>query len=348
MEYKLTFETLKLLPINFTSLCFKSYQDSMPFFLPKRRPHSRAQTSSQLSSRGNHRKRLQKPRPNQQPKTSIYSCKDVANVVRLQTCLNLLSGWNEGENSINMQLPLFMHSRSGRSHFDDLAGYEPDDLISNYSHCPTEEINMERRRNAKTPVFAIGQLEMKNPHFPTKTTAEDLAKIYQNLLPSPPVTPFPNAPRSYPRQEKIRRIKSQHSLRSHISDQLKTSAWTETETLCSEQFEPVENNKSSSFTYPEENPGLRICLDLLTCELAGVFFQQHPKENQDRASRLQIQLMIEGYEDVLQKMQQKADSLKKMGLAEDDLITTENILHHWLEILYYLYNLTDCLNQRKR
>ena len=316
----------------------------MFFSLPKSRAHARAQPPSRLNHRGNHRRRLQKPRPNQQSIRSIYSCKDATDLVKLQTCLDLVSSLIEKDNDVKVQPLRPMQSRGDKNHLKESVGYESDDFMSLYTPAAVEEMDMKRRRYLKTPVFAIGQLERKSPHYPVKANAESLAKVYQNLLPSPPITPPPNFPRMNSKTERIRRMKSQHGLRDHISSQLRTSAWTETETLCRQDFEPVQDNRLSDLTCSEQNIGLQLCLDLLTRELVGAFFHQHPQEHQDRASKLQIQLMIEVYEDILQKMKRDPETLHVTGLPRADLMATEKILHHWLEVLYYLFDLADGLD----
>ncbi|KAH8598372.1 hypothetical protein B0O99DRAFT_614980 [Bisporella sp. PMI_857] len=104
--------------------------------------------------------------------------------------------------------------------------------------------------------------------------------------------------------------------------------------LCNNGVMSNGDSKFSDSTYLENNIGLQICLDLLTCELAAAFFQQHPLEHQIRASKFQIQLLIEGYEVLLWQLQH-------MGLSEEDLGATEKMFCYWLEVLYYLYDLTQ-------
>ena len=300
-----------------------------------------AQPSSHPIPRG--RKRLQKKRPIQQSKTSMYSCKDATDLVRLQTCLNLLSGVHELENNVKIQSRLPMYSQEDEMHFQASVENFLNETVKIDTPGKVEEIEMQRWRNAKTPVFAIGQLEMRSSPYLNTATAEGFASIYQALLPSPPTTPFSSTMKSRLKQGRIRKMKSEHSLRNHFDSPSRSPAWTETETLCGYDFERNEDNRFSDLTYPAKHPGLELCSGLLTCELAGVFFQQHPKEQQNRISRLQIQLMIEGYEDTFQKLQREPGLLMMMGLVEEDLITTERILNHWLEVLYYLYDLADGL-----
>jgi len=306
--------------------------------------HARTQPSSHVSPRSKHRNRLQKSPPIRQPKASLYSCKEIKDLERFQTCLNLLSNCNEGKRNVRYPSTETMQLRGQKRLFHDSARYNVKDPGTVYAPHLIEELDVQRWRNAKTPVFGIGQLEMKDLRYHTEATTEDLARIYQSLLPSPPVTPLPDFMKSSPKPERIRRMKSQHSLRAYINVPVESPTWTETETLCSENSVANVDERFSELSSSAKNPGIDLCLGLLTCELAGIFFQQHPKEHQDRASKLQIQLMIEGYEDVLYKLQHSPGILQKMGLSAEDLITTEKIIHHWLEVLYYLYDLADGLS----
>ena len=276
--------------------------------------------------------------------------------MKLQTCLNLLSGWDEERDIVKMQETLqSVLSQEEKSNVQDsIVGNGRNDPINGHALDSMKEVEIEvkRRTNSKTPICAIGQLEMKNPDFPINPTAEDLAQIYQNFLPSPPLTPRPQQPSSSPEQQTTTNMNNHHDLHDHLHGQPSSPAWTEAETLYSHDSAAYGQNSNGTFAdFPPQqeknknkNPGLQLCLDLLTRELAGVFFQQHPKERQDRASRLQIQLMIEVYEDILLQLQQKPHLLRSMGMRERDRLDTADVLRHWLEVLYYLYEVADGLS----
>ncbi|KAH8594669.1 hypothetical protein B0O99DRAFT_482558, partial [Bisporella sp. PMI_857] len=103
------------------------------------------------------------------------------------------------------------------------------------------------------------------------------------------------------------------------------------------------DSKDSIRDKPKENHniGFRICLDMLTNELANGLFKQHPVEDLDRASGLQIMLMIEAYESVQQHLRQEIQELRSTGQACDQFSTVEDMLDNWLEALYALYEQSD-------
>ncbi|EHL00957.1 hypothetical protein M7I_3075 [Glarea lozoyensis 74030] len=140
-------------------------------------------------------------------------------------------------------------------------------------------------------------------------------------------------------------MKSQLSLRIQTNNQPICPAWTKDETHLGSQFDSAwaqeelaegeyesdkeSNDKSGSSTLtiaPSINPGFQICLDLLTSELTAAFFQRHPMEDQKRASRLQIQLLIEAYEDLLQQVQQRQGGLHISSVSEEEWEDSSNLL----------------------
>jgi len=327
----------------------------MLFSLLKTGSHLKAQPLEHLRGQSRPRKRLQKRQPDSDKKPNIYIC--TYDVGRAQTCLTLLTSLSEGY--VKDRLPS-AHYTEEEYRFHDIYKDESNDSLRVYPDA--ENADKELWRNTKTPVFAIGQLEKNASQYPANQNTEDLASIYQSLLPSPPITPFPGVDRTSHKQRTLRKMRSQSSLRTEINDQPTSPVWTEDGTYLGSQTsfystwtqeEPTEekyrsNSKlddqkgsSTSTVSPATNPGFQICLDLLTGELAAAFFQQHPIEHQKRASRLQIQLLIEAYEDLLQQIQQRQSILQVLGVSKEKLKSTEKLFEHWLDVLYTLYDLTE-------
>lgn len=83
-------------------------------------------------------------------------------------------------------------------------------------------------------------------------------------------------------------------------------------------------------------------MDLLTNELATALFKQHPSENQDRASGLQVLLMIEAYETLQQHVRKEIHDAAVAGQEVDDHVRNmEAILDRWLESLYAIYESSE-------
>ena len=82
------------------------------------------------------------------------------------------------------------------------------------------------------------------------------------------------------------------------------------------------------------NTGFQLSLDLLTEQLATGLFKKHPAEPLDRASGLQIRLMIEAYESVL--LQLRGDD----HIISKHLAAFEHTLNHWVRALYAVYDRT--------
>jgi len=216
-----------------------------------------------------------------------------------------------------------------------------------------EEMDFDyvRRTRAKTPCLWIGQLDHKydkNPMDP----AEELASQYQDILPPRNFTPYPELEHFRPRKA-LRKVKGQLSLRDmvtchRLSITSDASNGSDTDTLVgspTSQISPLSGKfsftKSEKSEEPEtvENPtprpdvqdndvGFQICLDLLTNELATGLFKQHPSEELEKASGLQILLMIEAYEAVKQQLCQSPHVTDQ----------TEQMLDNWLAALYTLYD----------
>jgi len=105
----------------------------------------------------------------------------------------------------------------------------------------------------------------------------------------------------------------------------------------------------ADFTSSFDNDiGLKICMDLLTNELATKLFCQHPSELSDRASGLQILLMIEAYETVQQRLRQRMYKANVLGERDDHVRAVNRILEHWLQVLYSVYDLSQERTKSKK
>jgi len=225
------------------------------------------------------------------------------------------------------------------------------DSISNY---PPEgmDVNYVRRTRAKTPCLWIGQLEA-NYDENRMDPAEELASQYQDILPLRNFTPYPELEHFKPRKA-LRKVKGQLSLRDvvtchRLSITSNASNSSDTDTLVgtptsqisplsgkfsftkseiSEEPETVEITPSRPVSQDNGDVGFQICLDLLTNELATGLFKQHPEDSVEKASGLQILLMIEAYEAV------------KKQLCQSPKVTNQTVkmLDNWLAALYTLYD----------
>ncbi|EHL01908.1 hypothetical protein M7I_2091 [Glarea lozoyensis 74030] len=88
--------------------------------------------------------------------------------------------------------------------------------------------------------------------------------------------------------------------------------------------------------------GLGICMNMLTNELATALFKQHPSENADRASGLQIRLMIEAYETLQDHVRNELYDAFVSGKELDPHVQEyEAILERWLDSLYAVYEVAQ-------
>jgi hypothetical protein len=319
------------------------------------------------------RKRLQKKSPQGHDFCKrTYPYKDF-DFVKAQSCLTLISEYDED--------PTYSESSIAQQHDERLQhiGYLLESLPSSFSDGSIGDFSRKefdnsifRRKRAKTPVFAVGQLEPKVAPKAAQDTAQFLAEQYRAILPSRAITPnikplvTTSARKSHPKA--LRKIKSQKSLRDMVNDQPARHSW-DSRTLVdshsgSSPTSPTDNHRdndelfamqkhqdlkhqneerSDSDPETEDEAGLWICMDLLTSELAKAFFRKHPVENEDRASRLQILFMIEACEGVQRRIRRKRHSCWVMGKNEDSVRKAEEILEHWLQVLYHIYDLTEDL-----
>ncbi|KAK0122041.1 hypothetical protein ONS95_010305 [Cadophora gregata] len=94
---------------------------------------------------------------------------------------------------------------------------------------------------------------------------------------------------------------------------------------------------------PENDIGLKICTELLTNELTTALLRHHQPletetEAKDRASGLQILLMIEAYETVQSQVRRMLYDARVTGKQFGHVSEAERILEHWLKALYAVYD----------
>ncbi|KAM3087834.1 hypothetical protein ACMFMG_001903 [Clarireedia jacksonii] len=239
-----------------------------------------------------------------------------------------------------------------------------DSSISVYSSdpysCDTDTMDptdIKFRRRAKTPVFAIGQLERKAMEH-RSDLSESIAADYRCLLPPRrSIAPqmdldIPHKPLQ-PVRKRLRKIKSQESLRdlckSHSGSPFMAS---DCETLVGsdggtsprhslyqdelkkDPFDnsldglPKRNKISETDSLFEQDVGLQICSDLLTSKLRTALHRQSLDDK--KLSGLQILLMIEAYESV-------REQLREDYQHDAHVMKTEAVLDNWIEALYTIY-----------
>ncbi|OWP04050.1 hypothetical protein B2J93_2058 [Marssonina coronariae] len=202
------------------------------------------------------------------------------------------------------------------------------------------------RRRSKTPVFFVGQLE-RTPMGAAPARTEQ----HQAVLPLGLRSSFLEAGRAI-RQRRLRKIKSQASLRAlvRLHSQCSTPS-SEAETLVGSPGpqSPADGDDRAETrlafdrrpagddqqTLPlpadrADSIGLTICTELLTTEL----LRQQP----DRASGLQILLLIEAYETAQQRLRTMLDASPVTGKPPGHVRAAEGILDHWLQALYAVYD----------
>lgn len=335
-----------------------------------RAPHWGGTVNSSTSNQQTQpRKRLQKAPPNRKSSKNFYACTDIFNVVRAQSCLTILT---DEENEMTIQKS--QDSKKPRQHVGFLLKDKPlkvsdsNDSLSVYS-ADDMELGSFKRTRPKTPVFAVGQLERASLIRPIDQ-AQVFAEGYKSILPPRIATPCfeGQPPKRTPKA--LRKIKCQLSLRDLIKDQAEhesetsppLTACSDAETLVGSESTPAsptgkgfateklpvvafekaltgkDNRASLALSDFDNDIGLKICIDLLTNELATVLFQHHPAGTRDRASGLQILLMIESYEAVQQHVRKQLFDAHVTGRRMDHLQEVERILDHWLQVLYSVYD----------
>ncbi|KAG9228756.1 hypothetical protein BJ875DRAFT_346205, partial [Amylocarpus encephaloides] len=236
---------------------------------------------------------------------------------------------------------------------------------SDYSSRPSySDASMAGCRRAKTPVHFIGQLESKSAPY---DLAQTLAQQYQDILPLPTLTPIPELKH---RRKSIRKINCHASLRDLVKEQSRPpSLASDCDTLVGFEsptslagsqtkdcfpeitnlnlmdkqitgpLTPSEQNALETFNTIHNEIGLGICMDLLTNELASTLLKQNPTAIDDRASGLQILLMIEAYETLQQHIRKELHATSVRGEEVDGhLKDIDLILDQWLDSLYAIYD----------
>jgi hypothetical protein len=309
------------------------------------------------------RRRLQKKTSSQKSRESFYSCNEIFDVVRAQSCLTIFSESDDDLTSISDHES---HASTKTLRPAVLIIKDKPENSSEYTFSVYSRDEMDpaprQRRRAKTPVFAIGQLERKRCELRPIDEAQALAAQYQAELLSRPITPYVEGDLPNLTRKTLRKIKCQVSLRDLVKSQSESS---DTETLVgsaspTSQLSPTkgkfdreetalpETHQSQyligdgadcSHSALDHNIGLKICVELLTNELATALFRQHPAESEDRASGLQILLLIEAFEAVQRQARQKVHNSHVTDQTTDYYVEeVENILNHWLEVLYSVYD----------
>lgn len=217
-----------------------------------------------------------------------------------------------------------------------------------------------KRTRAKTPCFWIGQLDGKSGEDTAWDPSKTLAGEYQAMLPPRSFTPLSELDTPAHHTKTLRKIKGQQSLRDLVTCQEITTpsdsntlvgtpslrspssgsfSWTtsleyqECE-VEDEEYEVVRDNG-------QKDLGFQICMDLLSRELAAGFSKKNPAKSLDRASGLQILLMIEAYEAVQQQIRQEIRETHVTGAKVEEMKTFERTLDNWLGALYALYDRSE-------
>ncbi|KAE9366952.1 hypothetical protein N431DRAFT_350646 [Stipitochalara longipes BDJ] len=319
----------------------------------------------------NPRKRLRKAPPRVNVIQNPHSCKEKFDILRSQSCLVVSeaaesSSLSNLEDNKTEEIPKI--KRIGHL----LEAPRADTSNDSIGICQADKMDHEhlRRRNAKTPVFAIGQLERKSA-TQRIDRAQTLAEQYQALLPPRASTPYLiSLPKPAPKEsKKLRKIKCQLSLRDMVKEQSNRAhsvAYSDAETLVgSEQptsppspadaefrnvvLPVIDPYEQISFhpTVCSDDIGLNICVDLLTNELATALFRQHPTEGQDRASGLQILLMIEAYKTIQKNVRQQLCDPQITQEMRDHVNSVDKLLRSWLKVLYSVYDQSQERNLQK-
>jgi hypothetical protein len=102
---------------------------------------------------------------------------------------------------------------------------------------------------------------------------------------------------------------------------------------------PAEQSALDTVNAIHNEIGLGICMNLLTNELASTLLKQSSTAQDDRASGLQILLMIEAYETLQQHIRKELHEAflrgEEIDSHEKDI---ELILDQWLDALYAVYD----------
>lgn len=328
--------------------------------------------SSSSPTHKHQRKRLRKAPPKAKSTPNLYSCEEIVDEVRAQSTLVLFK--SDGNLTITEHPDSEYETSRSRPEigftYNNPQANASRTSMRNYS---TDEMDPEflKRTRAKTPVFVIGQLE-KASMFIDK--AQALADQYQSLLPPRTFTPYPlNLPELAPKKlQRLRKIKCQLDLRDSIKEDPSRGhsvAYSDAETLVGSEspspppsptetedhfdeanliIDPHDQSSADPMTTFDDDVGLKICVDLLTTELATALFRQHPAERGDRASGLQILLMIEAYEAIQKNVRQQLCDPHVTQEMADHVKSVDRILRYWLKVLYSVYDQSQEIKGKKK
>ncbi|TVY84706.1 hypothetical protein LSUE1_G001060 [Lachnellula suecica] len=310
------------------------------------------------------RKRLQKPFP-ARGSSELFSRNTTFDVARAQSCLLLQQGaYDDGlthqgfertENRVEVECLPKIASEN----------FHPNISLDSLSHYSTDEMDDEpiRRRRCKTPVLFVGQLENSRPL--EIDPAECLAGQYRAELAPRAFTPANEPQLAKSPLRRLRKIKCQVSLRDIIKEHAKTASISDCETLCGSESPATSTSTiSPTKSYFEVDelklvdkpprriftpdlqaldaaPGQQNIIALQMCKnlLTNALFQDHPKENGDEGSGLQILLMIEAYEAIQQQVRRERCQSNAAGqLGDIQAQAIDGILDHWLDALYAMYD----------
>ncbi|CAD6504549.1 BgTH12-00058 [Blumeria graminis f. sp. triticale] len=303
------------------------------------------------------RNKLQKKRRDRQIK-KIYS-REMLNVVRKSSMALCLPG-HDALARVTLASPDPQFARLLHHRTSDLSDTSS---VSRYSMDFMQQQTFRRTR-PKTPILRVGQLE--DLAHQADSHACQLAEDYQALLPLSSSTD-PNRNKCQPAR-RLRKVKSQTSLRDLSRNQAEAQAMIaaaaaaidsdgDLDTLVGSEPASPDTKQHKNFSPPtplkksscasmqtmhdDTDIGLKICVDLLTNELASILFRHHPIEESDRASELQILLMIEAYETIQKQIHEKS-----MGpnVTAGHIRELEQLLDHWLDVLYNLYGRSQDTN----
>ncbi len=236
------------------------------------------------------------------------------------------------------------------------------------------------RRTAKTPVFAIGDLEAahsagrqahaisgrieRRRRAPGREAKEgddgercspatpSFSSMTSTIAPSSPELPHLTDHHTRRQSHNNARQQQRHSLRHQKSyNSLPTFAAADSglsarKSACRPKEDPSQEN---------DNLGLQICLDLLTEELVAAADGASEQLGSDM-SRLKVWLMIEAFERLrgrLLELQQVVDARTDKtsgevdvgdvaeGEAEESLIQVESMMNVWIRALQRIYDVLD-------
>jgi hypothetical protein len=316
------------------------------------------------------RKRLRKAPPKTNSTHDLYSCEEIVGEAQAQS--NLVLSKPDGNLTITELADSEYEPAKAKPEIEFLLenpqANAPENSMTKYTIDEMDPKILKRTR-AKTPVFAVGQLENISVFI---DKAQALSEQYQSLLPPRTFTPYPlDLPELAPKKlQRLRKKKCQLDLRDSIkedSNRAHSIAYSDEETLVGSElptpphsptkhhFEEVQlptlgacdQSSSDPRAIFEDDIGLKICVDLLTTELATALFRQHPAERGDRASGLQILLMIEAYEAIQKNVRQQLCDPHVTQEMADHVKSVDRILRSWLKVLYSVYDQSQEMKGKK-